>query len=127
MPQIPKSLSSGTESPREKSWTLEKTISVARHGDRTPKCESPIWSNLLERSSKLIHPLGATIDPHIRVALTVGYIGGTGRRIIVSLLISFRLLRPSMQTRPRNPEVSEELCICSLVLASFSRETKTVP
>lgn len=40
MSAIPKSISTGTESPREKSWTLKKTICVARHGDRTPKCNS---------------------------------------------------------------------------------------
>jgi inositol-hexakisphosphate/diphosphoinositol-pentakisphosphate 1-kinase len=51
MPSIPKSVTSGTESPREKSWMLKKTICVARHGDRTPKCSSGSPSPLVELCS----------------------------------------------------------------------------
>lgn len=40
MPSIPKTPNpNGAESPREKSWHLKSTVCVARHGDRTPKCQ----------------------------------------------------------------------------------------
>lgn len=39
MPSLPKPVSALPDQSREKSWTLKSTICVARHGDRTPKCE----------------------------------------------------------------------------------------
>ncbi|SCV72227.1 BQ2448_4921 [Microbotryum intermedium] len=39
MPSVPKFLTPGSETPREKSWVLKSTICVGRHGDRTPKCK----------------------------------------------------------------------------------------
>lgn len=41
MPSLPKPVVTEAEKQREKSWTLKSTICVARHGDRTPKCEQP--------------------------------------------------------------------------------------